>query len=388
MSDLSVTAQPRVAGRPPLAVHAPASLDELASLFRQASDATLVPIGGGTQAELGNAPRGNFELVHLSDAIPEHFEHQHEDLTVDVSANLTIDAANKQLANAGQMLPLDPLLPSRATIGGVLATGFGGPLRGRYGLPRDLLLGATVMRSDGELVKAGGRVVKNVTGYDLMRTWCGSLGTLGVFTRVILRVQPIPDAVELAISAPTADDVRTMADRLLRADVRPIIAEAAPVKGNWTLLLRVPRMAEGVTRELCGNGDNVVASPGYETLRDLGHDAPLSIRVWCLAILAPKVAEDLVALGATVAFQPLSGTVRAAWRETGSTDRVRDWIESKRNFLRGSGGSIVVERMPVEWRSRCDSWGQPPSTLRIMEQLKHQYDPAGRLSRGRFVGGI
>ncbi|MCC6382151.1 MAG: FAD-binding oxidoreductase, partial [Dehalococcoidia bacterium] len=151
-----------VAGVAPRAVHEPRSVDELAAVLRGADGSNLVPVAAGTRLDMGTAPSSRFDLVHLAAALPRPTEPPADDMTVVAGAGATIDELNAVLAQNDQWLPLDPSAPGRATIGGTLAVGTNGPSRTGFGLPRDLLLGATVMRADGELVRAGGRVVKNV----------------------------------------------------------------------------------------------------------------------------------------------------------------------------------------------------------------------------------
>ena len=177
-----------VAGGSPVAVHRPSNLAELGELVANRDGLTLVPVGGGTQLELGNRPTNPFALLDLSRALGDRMDHQKDDLTLVASAGCALEEVARLLGRHGQFIALDPPHPNRATVGGTLAAAMAGPLRSRFGPPRDAVLGMTVLRADGVLVKAGGRVVKNVTGYDLMRTWCGSLGTLGILTEVALRV--------------------------------------------------------------------------------------------------------------------------------------------------------------------------------------------------------
>ncbi|MEO6399017.1 MAG: FAD-binding oxidoreductase, partial [Tepidiformaceae bacterium] len=235
MSDLATRAPASVSGRSPTAVHRPESLEALAALVRSRDGGTLLPVGGGTRLELGNAPTRPFALVELSAAVRGEILHEAPDLTVVVPATATIAEVNRVLAAEDQWLPLDPPHPELATIGGVLAVGAGGPLRSRHGLPRDLVLGMSVLRADGELVKAGGRVVKNVTGYDLMRLWCGSLGTLGIITEVALRVLPMQSTVDLEVSFVQLDRALALAERLYRGDLRAHVLSLSRIDGEWRM---------------------------------------------------------------------------------------------------------------------------------------------------------
>ena len=159
-----------VAGREPEAVYRPQSLEELRELVRGRDGVTLVPVGGGTQLGLGAAPQGRFAVVDVAQALSGAVEHAPEDLTAVIPAGVTLGAVNETLRASGQHLPLDPPNGPLTTLGGALAVGVGGPLRSRYGLPRDLVLGMTVLRADGDLVHAGvGTGIGGALGFALAK---------------------------------------------------------------------------------------------------------------------------------------------------------------------------------------------------------------------------
>ena len=392
MSEAAVQAPPLVAGRTPEAVIAPANLDELRDLVAERDGRTLVPVGAGTQLALGGVPREPFSLVDVRGALAGEVEHEPADLTAVAPAGVTLGELDAQLTGSGQRLPLDPPHAEQATLGGVLAVGTGGPLRTRHGLPRDFVLGMTVLRADGELVKAGGRVVKNVTGYDLMRLWCGSLGTIGIVTSVAVRVLPRVETIDLRFEVGSLAEGQGLAERFLRADLRPEVLDLTTEEGSWA---GVVRLTEGAVpkAENIAEADLAPASEGdYLAVRDLGFGSAeaLTIRASCPTSAIGATAAALEGLGASrVLVRPLAREVRATWEEGAlpEADTVAGEVGRLRAGLAESGGGLVAERIPTELRGALDPWGRPPTFAR-MAAVKAAFDPDGRLNAGRYVGGL
>ena len=392
MSELATQAPILVAGQAPAAVIAPANLDELREVVAGRDGRTLVPTGGRTQLALGSEPRGAFALLDVRVALAGEIEHEPADLTAIVPGGVTLGALDAQLAATGQRLPLDPPLAEQATLGGLLAVGTGGPLQTRHGLPRDFVLGMTVLRADGELVKAGGRVVKNVTGYDLMRLWCGSLGTLGIITSVALRVLPRPTTVDLRFEVESLAEGQALAERFLRADLRPELLDLTKGDGGWAGLARLTEGAVPKAESLAGAELMPCGGTEYLTARDLGfgESDALTLRASCATSAIGSTMAALEALAPSrVLVRPLAREVRATWDDEAvpEADAVAGAVGKLRLALAEHGGALVAERIPEGLRGAVDPWGRSPTQER-MAAVKAAFDPDGRLNAGRFVGGL
>ncbi len=393
MSEATIIATAEVAGQAPARAYSPGSQAELREVLISAPEPTLVPMGGGTMLERGRPPRDGFGLVDVRQALGGAPQHQADDLTVVAPAGMTIEALNAHLAPAGQWVPLDPPRPDVATVGGTLATGINGPLRSRYGLARDLVLGMSVMRADGEIVKAGGRVVKNVTGYDLMRLWSGSHGTLGIITEVALRALPRPAAVTLCARFGSIQEIAAVARRMSTEDVRPELADALCTERGWTFIVRVVESAAGAMRACMPGAEAIDDDALYRQSRDLGSGAASAL-VLSASTTFGRAAELGSAVSQMKASQcvvrPLAGVVRAAWdtTELPPVNEARHHIEALRAAVHDVQGTIIVDRMPPAYHEQLDPWGDPPGSFDVMRRVKRAYDASGRLNGGRFIGGI
>ena len=179
----------------PSAVARPSEPEEVSAVLQWAhrNDIAIYPTGGRTLSRLGNTPTRPGIALDMT-RMDRMVDFQPADLTVRVQAGMTVSQLDAALSQDGKYVPLAPPLAHRATVGGTLATGISGPMRAAYGLPRDWLIGVSVVGADGTMSKAGGQVVKNVTGYDLNRLYIGSLGTLAVITEATFKITPAPTA--------------------------------------------------------------------------------------------------------------------------------------------------------------------------------------------------
>ena len=404
-----------VAGVLPSWVAAPASVAEAAATMRVAAglDLAVVPRGSGSRLSWGLPPR-SCDLVIETGRLDRVLEHAAGDWIASVQAGVSLDQLADVLGEAGQQLSLDVPAPAGAgggTVGGVLATGMAGPRRMRYGTPRDLLTGITVIRADGRVARAGGKVVKNVAGYDLGKLYAGSFGTLGLIAEATFRLHPVPAAsgyvtLECGTAAEAAAAVAAAVESPLAAAAVEIdrLAPGAPVR--VAVLVEgspagVPQRVTGM-RELLGD-DAVVADdvPGW-----WGHGAAaasdstlIRIAFWSSALRAVLDVLDSAALAAalepSVGGSPGAGVLYAAVDSLAEPAAVAAFVAALRaeiGRVRAAGfpparGSVVVLNAPPLVRGAVDMWGPVPGAA-LMRAVKDQFDPGHRMAPGRFAGGI
>ncbi len=398
-----VEAGDAVLGVPPAMIVEPGTVDEAAEAMRAlAADRLAVTfVGGGTDLELG-APPARLDAVLHTRRLARIREHAPSDQIVAVEAGMTVAALQQALAPHGQRLALDPPQPERATVGGVVAANAFGPRRTRYGPVRDLVIGITVVRADGVVAHGGGKVVKNVAGFDLPRLLCGSLGTLGLVAEVVFRLHPLPEASATAVFEGLAGvDVQETMPVLRELAVEPTAVAALSDGGKFTLAVRFegfgPGVKDQVERTLAragggarlGGEDEAALWASFDAVRASGAVrvratfAPAAL-VRALDALAPLRA----AIGGGVVVHPALGIALLAGR-LGDPEAAAAAVASARAALAPLGnGAVVVVAAPPALRARVDVWGPAPAGIAVMRRLKRELDPDARLAPGRFVGGI
>ena len=404
-------------GITPQSVISPRSIDELGRALALADreGMAVAPRGGGTQLGLGNRVQRLDAVVNTS-ALNRVVAHNAADLTLVVEAGITLAQLRETLAAEGQFLALDAPLPERATIGGTLAAGVSGPLKWQYGSARDLVIGMKTAQADGRITQSGGNVVKNVSGYDMARLHVGGLGTLGIITEVSFKLTPIPrheatllaqfdsagDCLDAALGifnsgvmpiALTAFN-RSAADRMRCMDeVSGEFALAVRLVGRPRTLRRMENEAFFVIRERTDRVDRLEdeAAELWSELADLGHsdgeEAVASARVATLPNRLDSAIESLASRGnPAIVAQPGYGMMNAHWFDEDAD--LGERIHSARNSSHELGGSLIVERAPLEVKGSLDVWDYTGESLQVMRNLKAQYDPNGILNPNRFAGGI
>lgn len=411
VTEQSVLASHAVDGVKPALVCSPAAAEQIAAALRfcAEAEAAVIPWGGGTAIGIGNPPRRADVALRMG-RINHLVEHDDANLTATVGAGMPLTDMQEIVARRQQFVPFDPPLPARATIGGIVAANLNGPRRSCYGSVRDLVIGMKVALASGELIKAGGKVVKNVAGYDMCKLFVGSLGTLGIITEVTLRVAPIPETVATVAAAGPLPKVLEFVDDLSRSPLLPaavaLMNSGALGAGqiDWRAAIRCEGFAETVARhtndvlamaQRHGLGvENLHDSAGAQ-LWDRVRDFPLQTGRVVYRVTVPRasVAQSIRAIqdGNGSEFQPQilsdapTGTLWVAEPERRtSPQQFADLL----SLAQRCGGHAVMLAAPPDLKGDIDVWGPPPNTLALMRAIKNQFDPKAVLNPGRFVGGL
>ena len=399
-----------VLGAVPAAVADPATVEEAAEIVGETarSRKTLLFVGGGTDLELGAFP-DRLDVLLRTRRLDRIVEHAPSDQIVVVEAGVTLAALGRALASSGQRLALDPPLPERATVGGAVAANAFGPRRARYGSARDLIIGISIVRADGVRASAGGKVVKNVAGFDLPKLMVGSLGTLGLIATATFRLHPIPeDSATLLSPGLRAADVVALAGQIREAQLEPDSAVAFRTgPDRFDLAIRFEGFSRGVAeqrerfaalvaKELrvpCDALDGAAAAALWSRHDAARRHGDFRAKVAALPHRFDEVERKVLA--------PLSAALERAegvWYPTlglgflggdaASASSAASAVSSCRSALAESGGTLVVLAASGAVRAETDVWGPPPPAVALMRGVKSRLDPDRRLAPGRFVGGI
>jgi glycolate oxidase FAD binding subunit len=403
-----------VAGVLPQMVVEPTSEEEVAAALAFANREGLKVLvrGGGTQLGMGFPPRRG-DILLSTTRLAEVVEYNPHDLTVTVQAGIRLEALQQTLAQAGQWLALDPPLPAEATIGGVVATNATGARRLRYGGVRDQIIGVRVVTADGTIAKGGGKVVKNVAGYDLPKLFTGSLGTLGVIVAASFRLYPVPAASRtVALAADDPAPLCALAVRTIGTTLVPTALDVAGAAGGdaaCTFAARFesePAAADDQAARLLelagelGMGGRVLEGgeeAGVWRSLDLqapapqGEEGALVVKV---SLLPADVAGWLSALRETAGQRGFAARWRAhaghglvSARLVGPDEALAGAMEALRQAAMDRRGSMVVVDGQPGLLARVDVWGPSPA-LALMRRVKASFDPRGTLNPGRFIGRI
>ena len=406
----SATAADAVLGVQPSAVFEPGTLAEAAEAVGSATRGgrRLLFVGGATELELGAAPEALDAVVRTA-RLQRILDYAPSDQVVRAEAGVTLDALQEALSRNGQRLALDPPLPARATLGGIVAANAFGPRRARFGSVRDLIIGITIVRADGVVARGGGKVVKNVAGFDLPKLLVGSLGTLGLIADVTFRLHPLPEAsVTLLVPDRKASEVWALVGKMREAQLEPVSAVALWRPGGlFEFAVRFEGFEAGVAEQsarlralvaaelhcACDELPAPAAVSLWERHDQLRFGPPISVKIAALPGQLEAVASEAVAVlvgglekpgfawYATLGLGFASG-------EAADPDKAASAVAAARGALERLGGSLVLHAAPRAVRERVPVWGKAPVALALMKSVKQRLDPGRCLAPGRFVGGI
>jgi len=402
-----------ILGVQPKLVVVPGSEAELVETLRLANESGLavIPRGGFTKLSWGNRP-ARADIVLSTARLNQVIEHASSDLTVSVEAGCTVQSLQETLAQRGQRLAVDPLWPERATVGGILSSNDSGALRLRFGALRDLIIGVTIALPDGTLASSGGKVVKNVAGYDLPKLVTGAFGTLGIITRAVFRVHPLPRRTA-SFSIPTPDPAATrdlilavqnsklahtalqsrfsdeappLSDILFEGTEAGLAAQALQLStlcASSKVSVAQGAGAEGSSTSVAWNARKDLWSFSEPAETAIAKVSALPADLACVVDLFRRVADS-----SGVRWKSLMYATGLGWlRLEGPTDHLQSAFTSLRSDLERMGGSFVVFYRPPRLFA-FDVWGRPGDSLALMKAIKYQLDPTNTLNPGRFLSGI
>jgi glycolate oxidase FAD binding subunit len=392
------TARPEdaVDGVEPRYVARPASATELSLVMDLAARHRLAVVARSAATKLDwGLPPNRLDLVVELAGMSRVLEHAKGDLVLRVEAGALLASMQAQLALERQWLPIDEVV-SGSSLGGIVATGLSGPSRLAYGGVRDLLIGATVVRADGTLARVGGKVVKNVAGYDLCKLFTGSYGTLAILAELTFRLRPLPSERRFLSAELGEADLALVLDELRHSQMAPSAIELARDKPEDPFVLTVlvegrPGPVEARTKALAqvlgrpALSDAPPAAwgelPGQVTLK-----ATYGLSALPHLLTALRLRSKEAGLAPTVRASPGIGILYAGLPADVPLPSLAALLSALREDATGTE-SVVVLRGPRSVRTALEVWG-PVAGIGLMRRIKSEFDPEARLAPGRFVGGI
>ncbi|WP_309741021.1 FAD-binding oxidoreductase [Chamaesiphon sp. OTE_20_metabat_361] len=385
-----------------LPIAMPERVAELAELVATANAdrAPIVVAGNSTKLDWGGTVAGAKSIVSTQ-KLDRLIAHAVGDLTITVEAGMGFDRVQEVLATAGQFLPLDPVYPDRATIGGIIATANAGSLRHCYGGVRDLLLGISFVRADGKIAKAGGRVVKNVAGYDMMKLFTGAYGTLGILTEVTLRVYPQPTTTGTVIITGAIAALATAAKMLLASTLTPIAADIVSTAFSQQLELSntpslvvkfatIPASIAEQSAQLLAIAKGLGLKAGiWQGTQAERLWSGIQTGIWgttpigCKLGVRPTAAIDTIATLDRLTDRTARGVIHLNSGIGECALFTADAILPLRSHCEANGGFLSMLQAPPDLKQQIDIWGYRGNAVPLMQQIKHQFDPLAILNPGR-----
>lgn len=404
----------RANGSQPSSIIEPNQVEELTQVMKCAYHKgwSILPCGRGSKLGWGGIGKP-VDLVVSTQHLNRVIDHAVGDLTVTAEAGVKLADLQEILLKTGQFLPLDPAYPQEATLGGIVATADSGSWRQRYGGVRDMLLGISLIRSDGEMAKAGGRVVKNVAGYDLMKLFTGSYGTLGILTQVTFRVYPVQEASGTVVLTGDADAIASTTKTLLASALTPTAADLLSTQLVTTLglgqgmglIVRFQSITESVKEQssrlleigqslglqgtLYSNSDETHL---WKSLPEQIWAVPHQSRITCKIGVVPTAAVTTLSYLDTLTSNTGLGLIHAGSGlgnlRLDPATMTPETIVKMRQHCQVQNGFLTVLEAPIAFKEQLDVWGYAGNALDMMRRIKEKFDPKNILSPQRFIGKI
>ncbi len=374
----------------------------------------VIPSGHGSKIAWG-CPVQSCDLVISSDRLSQTIDHAVGDLTLTVAAGASFQSVQTQLAETGQFLALDPAHAICATLGGIVATGDAGALRQRYGGVRDQLIGLSLVRYDGKVAKAGGRVVKNVAGYDLMKLMSGSYGTLGILSQLTFRTYPVAEASQTVVIVGGPEALQDLVATVRRSPLTPVkldllsaqLLQDLDLGEGMGLAAQFQAIEAGVAEQVIrlkdlaqpyGVSTQVLAAAAetsfwqgiqQQMLPEPDSHAESAAETAILAKVGVKPTEAIALIATLTGPLPkarirLHGSSGIGWVRVEAEALSASDVATLRGHCQNHGGYFTLLEAPISLKKAIDPWGLAPDVKTLMGQLKAQFDPQNRLSPGRF----
>nr|WP_124975120.1 FAD-binding oxidoreductase [Aphanothece sacrum] len=387
----------------------PSDIDTLSQIVQFASHHqwSILPCGNGTKLNWGGLIN-NPKLVISTQQLNRIIDHAVGDLTITVEAGITLAQLQATLKQHNQFLPIDPSYPDTATLGGIIATADAGSWQQRYGGMRDLVLGLSFVRWDGKIAKCGGKVVKNVAGYDLMKLFTGSYGTLGMISQVNLRLYPIPEASGTLVVSGETNSISKMAQSLLKSGLQPTasdilsqsVVKTLNIGEGMGLIIRFQSIPESV-KEQTIQVNKIAQELGLSTsfysseievnlwqkLQSLITSSQSNSSVTCKIGLRPNTAVNFLAqLDELIQHQGwgMINTSRGIGRLKLEIEPSLGTVKRLRTLTEEYGGFLTILDSPKFLKKQIEPWGYRGNALPLMEKIKQQFDPQNIFSPSRF----
>jgi glycolate oxidase FAD binding subunit len=415
----------RIVGEPSRAIALPQTVTELSEMlsFAMSEKLTVIPAGAGTWLNMGNPPV-RAHLILSTVQMNRVLQYEPADLTATVEAGCKLSDFNEEAAPHRQWIPLDPFGKEHSTLGAMVATASAGPLRCAYGTPRDWVIGMQVVHAYGLTTRAGGKVVKNVAGYDLCKLYTGSYGTLGIITEISFKLCTLPPFDRtLVFGADGLSEICALAARITASDVQPSRLEllSAQIRDDGIEITTTGEGQYALALQFIGEEDTIrwqIAEAlrlgsefkffqlGSEEAAKFWQDyreteiSPEWDLIFKLSVKPADLATMVAEVNKFFPESPLSmlrahaanGVIRVhassealAWFR--NKERPKRVVEL-RSRAQALGGNMVIMRAPLELKSHIDVWGEVGPTAVLMHGLKEKFDPQNLLNPGRFVAGI